>query len=110
MQARPTKPEFAREATKIFDNTDVQISTDGQRHLGAAMGTIEFMEAYAAQKIAKWVSEIESLSAIARSHPHAAYAAFVHGINGRWLYLMRTLDISSSIFNHLRMLSTTNLF
>jgi hypothetical protein len=65
------KPELASEAKRIFENTDVQISTNGQRHLGAAIGTIEFMEAYAAQKIVKWVGEIESLTAIARSRPHA---------------------------------------
>ena len=49
------KPELANEANRIFDNTNVQISTNGQRHLGAA---IRFIEAYAAQKIVKWVNEI----------------------------------------------------
>ena len=78
-----------------------QISTNGQTHLGAAIGTHEFIETYAAQKIAKWVNEIESLTAIARTHPHAAYTAFVHGAIGRWLYLMGTIDISSSIFQPL---------
>ena len=95
------KPELVNEAKRIFENTNVQISTNGQRHLGAAIGTHEFIEAYAAQKIAKWVNEIENLTAMARAHPHAAYAAFVHGVIGRWLYLMRTIDISSSIFQPL---------
>ena len=89
------KPELADEAKKMFENTNVQISTNGQRHLGAAIGTQEFIEAYAAQKIEKWVKEI------ARTHSHAAYAAFVHGAIGRWLYLMRTINISSSIFQPL---------
>ena len=95
------KPELADEAKKMFENTNVQISTNGQRHLGAAIGTQEFIEAYAEQKIEKWVNEIESLTEIARTHPHAAYAAFVHGAIGRWLYLMRTINISSSIFQPL---------
>ena len=95
------KPELVNEAKRMFKNTDVQISTNGQRHLGAAIGTHEFIETYAAQKIAKWVNEIESLTAIARTHPHAAYTAFVHGAIGRWLYLMRTIEISSSIFQPL---------
>ena len=58
-----------------------------------------------AQKIAKWVSEIESLTAIARSHPHAPCEAFVHG-------KMAIFDemIVALFSNHLRMLSTTNLF
>ena len=66
----------------MFENTNVQISTNGQRHLGAAIGTQEFIEAYAEQKIEKWVNEIESLTETARTHPHAAYAAFVHGAIG----------------------------
>ena len=70
--------------------------------LGAAIGTHEFIEAYAAQKMEKWVNEIESLTAIARTHPHAAYTAFVLGVIGRWLYLMRTINISSSIFQPLK--------
>ena len=77
------KPELADEAKKMFENTNVQISTNGQRHLGAAIGTQEFIEAYAAQKIEKWVNEIESLTEIACTYPHAAYAAFVHGAIGR---------------------------
>ena len=72
------KPELVNKAKRMFKNTDVQISTNGQRHLGAAMGTQEFIETYGAQKIAKWVNEIESLTAIARTHPHAPYTAFVY--------------------------------
>ena len=51
------KPELVNEAKQIFENTEVQISTNGQRHLGATK-TQEFIEAYAAQKIAKWVNKI----------------------------------------------------
>lgn len=37
-----------------------------------------------------------SLSEIAVSQPHAAYAAFTHGLSHRWLYLVRTVkDISA---------------
>ena len=92
------KPELIEEAKQIFENTDVQISTNGQRHLGAAIGTREFIEAYATQKIANWVKEIENLTTLARTHPHAAYAALTHGVIGKWLYFMRTIDISSSVF------------
>ena len=79
----------------------MQISTNGQRHLGAAIGTREFIEAYATQKIANWVKEIENLTTLARTNPHAAYAALTHGVIGKWLYFMRTIDISSSVFQPL---------
>ena len=42
------KPELVNKANRMFKNTDVQISTNGQRHLGAAIGTHEFIETYAA--------------------------------------------------------------
>ena len=33
------KPELVNEAKRMFKNTDVKISTNGQRQLGAAIGT-----------------------------------------------------------------------
>ena len=74
------KPELVNEARRMFENTDVQISTNGQRHLGVAVGTHDIVEAYVAQKIEKWVNEIESLTVIARTHPYAAYSVFVHSV------------------------------
>lgn len=37
------KPELVDEAKRILVNTNGQISTNGQRHLGAAVGTREFI-------------------------------------------------------------------
>ena len=95
------KSKLIEEAKQIFENTDVQISTNGQRHLGAAIGTREFIKAYATQKIANWVKETENLTTLARTNPHAAYAALTHGVIGKWLNFMRTIDISSSVFQPL---------
>ena len=96
--------ELVDEAKGLFDNTNVQISTNGRETSGCChIGTQEFVEAYAVQKIEKWVNEIESLTEIAHTHPHEAYTAFVNGVIGRWLYRMRTSDIiNSSIFQPLR--------
>ena len=38
------KPELFDEETKLFENTNVQITTWGQRHLGAPVGTPNFAE------------------------------------------------------------------
>ena len=78
------KPKLLDEATKLFENTNVQITTQGQRHLGAAIGTPTFAEEYVAGKIDKCMVEISSLSKLAFSQPHAAYTAFVHGLVSRW--------------------------
>ena len=38
------EPELMDKATKIFENTEVQVTTQGQRHLGTAIGTSSFAE------------------------------------------------------------------
>ena len=49
----------------------------------------------------KWTAEISALSTIAHTHPHAAYTAFVHGVIGRWQYLMQTINNTSPLFQPL---------
>ena len=41
------------------------------------------------------------LAEIATSQPHAAYAAFVHGLSSRWTYLSRTIPEVSDLFQPL---------
>ena len=38
----------------------------------------------------EWIGEIEKLSEIADSQPHAVYAAMTHGFTSKWSYLART--------------------
>ena len=45
------------------------------------------------------VSEVRLLSAIATTQPHAAFAAFTHGLSSKWSYLSRTLP---NLSNHLQ--------
>ena len=77
------KPDLMDEAAEIFHSTKVQITPKGQRHLGAAIGTPSFAEEYVALKVEKWLAEISANSFLAHSQPHAAYAAFVHGISAK---------------------------
>ena len=44
------------------------------------------------KQLPAWVAEIERLSSIAKTEPHAVHAAFTHGILGHWLYLVRSVD------------------
>ena len=90
------KPEHIVKARELFADTDVNITTEGKRHLGAAIGTRDFIESYVAGKVKKWVEEIHQLSEIAQTQPHAAYCAYTHGLSSRWTYLSRTIpDIST---------------
>ena len=41
--------------------------------------------------IKDWIEEIQYLSEIAKTYPHSAYSAFVHGLQNRYTYTMRTI-------------------
>ena len=89
------KPEHYDHAAETFGGSGVIVTKDGQRHLGAVIGTEAYKKEYVGDKVAEWVKELEDLSAIAKTEPHAAYSAYTHGIQHRWTFLMRTIpDIS----------------
>ena len=82
------KLELAKE---IFSDTNVKVTDEGERHLGAVIGTDSFRENYVKERVAKWVKEIETLAQIAVTEPQAAYTAFTYGVKHKWNYLMRTV-------------------
>ena len=89
------------EAATVFEETGVSISIDGKRHLGAAIGRQAFVDNYVQRKVSEWVNEIEHLSSIAISQPHAAYTAFTHGLAGKWAYIARTIPNVKELFKPL---------
>ena len=74
------KPEHADSVNDVFKDTDITISTEGKGYLGGAIGSTSFIKLFMESKIKGWVDEIKTLSNIAKSQPHAAYAAFTHGL------------------------------
>ena len=89
------------EAVPVFEGTEIVITTDGKRHLGAAIGTRSFIEKYAEQKIAAWIHEVETISSLATTQPHAAYAAFTRGLANKWTFLARTIPDTNKLFEPL---------
>ena len=90
------KPQHERDAKELFSGTGIGITSEGKRHLGAALGSHCFLESYISDKVKMWTSTILNLSLIAKTQPHAAYCGFVHGVSGLWTFFLRTLpDISS---------------
>ena len=87
-----------QETTQLFQDTPINITVEGKRHLGAAVGTNEFKEDYISEKVKKWCSEIEALTEVAKSEPHAAYSAFIQGEQHKFTYFLRTIaDISTCL-------------
>ena len=90
------KPEKESRAKEMFAGTGINITTEGRKHLGAALGSRSYLEQYVGGKVEDWVGEVTKLAESARSQPQASYAAFTFGLRHRWTYFMRTVpDIES---------------
>ena len=94
-------PSQLEETKNLFANSPINITIDGKRHLGAAIGTEIFKNEYMEDKVSKWCKEIEILADIAKSQPHAAYAAFIHGEQHKFTYFLRTIANISTILKPL---------
>ena len=83
------KDQHTQNAAKIFASSGVIITSNGRPYLDAALGSSGFIEEHLRSKVQEWTSSITLLSEIARSQPHAAYSALVHGLSSKWSYLSR---------------------
>ena len=92
------KPEYIQHATSLFQDTGIRVTVAGHAILGAAIGTASFVEEYVVGKIEAWKEEIETLAKIAEIYPHAAYAAFIHSVKGKWQFVMRTVENIEKLF------------
>ena len=72
------------EAKKVFGD-EVNITAEGQHHLEAVIGSQEFKDQYCWEKVLGWKGELEALSEIARSQPHAAYTDFTKGYKFKFI-------------------------
>ncbi|XP_078372794.1 uncharacterized protein LOC144656446 [Oculina patagonica] len=86
-----TKPDKKDHGKAIFEGTAINISTQGQKHLGAALGSRAYLEEYVDGKVEEWVSQVVKLAEYATSNPQACYAAFTFGLRHRWTYFLRAL-------------------
>ncbi|KAG0712624.1 hypothetical protein GWK47_018062 [Chionoecetes opilio] len=62
----------------FFRDSGVTVTKDGQRHLGAVIGTQEFKEKYVEEKVSEWVKEVGVLSDIAKTKPTRSLLGHSH--------------------------------
>ena len=84
-------PDHLQQAEELFHNSPIKKTTAGKRHLGAALGTEEFKTSYIDEKVNEWCMRLNKLTKIAKSQPHAAYAAYIHGEQHRYTYFTQTI-------------------
>ncbi|XP_064400133.1 uncharacterized protein LOC135346443 [Halichondria panicea] len=87
-----TKEKHLSSATTLFANTGVQVTSEGRPYLGAALGTEEFVTSHVQDKVGMWSKVLDKLTVVAETQPHAAHAAFTHGLSNKWSYLTRTIQ------------------
>ena len=85
------KPDQLDQARETFAGTEIKITSDGERHLGAVIGTDENKSQYINQKIDDWTHEINLLAEIAATYPQAAYTAYVNSYQHKLTYFLRTI-------------------
>ena len=95
------KANLEEKAKNIFKDTDVTITTEGERHLGAVIGSETFRRQYVSEKISKWKEDVLELTVIAKDEPQLAYAAFTKALCKRWSFVQRTIDDISDQFQSL---------
>ena len=79
--------ELAESAKKVFCD-EVNITLEGRRHLGAVIRSKEFKNQYCQEKVDKWLREMEFLTEISKSQPHA----FTKGFKSKFTYYLRTIE------------------
>jgi len=66
-------------ARSLFEHTGMKVSLEGERHLGAVIGSKEFKEEYVRTKVSGWVKDVEELSELGKDEPQLAYNAYIKG-------------------------------
>ena len=95
------KEKVKQRAFTVFKDTAIKITTEGQCHLGAVIGSSKYKREYVQNKIGELVNEIKVLSIIAKTEPQAAYSCFITAFKHKPSYIMRT---APDIFDQLNQL------
>ena len=85
------KEEKYEEATKIFKDCAINITTEGHKYLGGIIGKEDFKASHVESIVEEWVRQIKILAKIAKSQPQAAYSAFTSGFVSKFNYHLRTI-------------------
>ena len=73
------KKSCLKDAKTIFTDTNINITADGRKHLGAVVGSDTYKVQYVENLVDDWNTQLKLLSTIAETQPQAAYLAFVSG-------------------------------
>ena len=87
------KNDCLSEASELFKDTNIQITSKGRPLLGSLIGSSAYVEQYIHTKVKKWCESLGCLSDIVRIHPQSVYLPFVRGIAGWWIFLRNLFSL-----------------
>ena len=93
------KDEHDQKVHETFNDLDVKITTTGQRHLGAVIGSLQYKNEYVMKLVNSWTDQLHILSKIAEIDPQAAYSAFINGFRSKLTYFIRTIPEINELLN-----------
>ena len=88
------KDQHKEAARTLFMNSGIKITTEGRPVLGAPIGTPEFTANFIEDMVTRWRDELKVLTSFATTQPQAAFAAYTHGLAGKWSYLSRACSMT----------------
>ena len=80
----------------------VKVTSQGERRLGAVIGSEAFKVSYAKSLVHDWIKQLKLLSIMAELEPQSAVSAFVGGFKEKLTYFMRTVTIVGRVFKTIR--------
>ena len=67
------------------------MAVEGHKHLGAVIGSRDYLKDFVDEKVISWVNEAAQLAEFARAQTQASDATYTFGLKHRWTYFLRTL-------------------
>ena len=80
------KENVLEHAQYVFKETKIKVTSKGEKHLGAIIGSNKFKQNYAQEKMDQWIKELWVLCKIAWCEPQAAFSCFITGFKHKQSY------------------------
>ena len=79
----------------LYDNTNINITTEGRKYLGAALGNKKIGKTIPQTKVIEWNSEIETLAKITQYQQQVTLSTLTPGVIRRWICAMSTNEYTT---------------
>ena len=80
-----------QQASLVFKDNALKITTEGQRHLRAVIGLSKYKHEYVQNNNDELIKEIKVLLVIRKTEPQAVYTCFITAFKHKPSYDMRTI-------------------